>query len=321
MIRANSWTHEEESWLREVYPGHFNDEIAEMHAERFSDGPRRTGKAVNSRAKVLGLHKREGFDRAARAKEARRAMWTPERVEWLRAYAPGHDIYEIIDEFERLYGIRLSKGAMKNAKLRYDARSGTNVGQFMKGHEPANKGRTWDEIGLSEQARANCRKGQFKKGQIPHNAVGIPVGAKRVDAKDGYTLVKVAEHASEPNKNDQWRLYHNVVWEEANGIPVPDGHMVVFADHDKANFDPENLVLVPRSLWATISKMGYAYHDRASLEAAMNIARLDRARYAAQLRPRECGCCGAMFKPRHPNQRTCDACLDAGMRAPRKRRA
>ncbi|MBR4687086.1 MAG: HNH endonuclease [Bacteroidales bacterium] len=320
MIRGDSWTAEEEAWLREVYPDNFNDEIAEMHAAAFPDAPRRTDKAINSRAKVLKLRKSPTFNRNGQVRK-RRTTWPPERVEWLRSFAPGHDIYEICDEFERLYGIRLSKGAMKNAKYRYGAKSGTDVGQFVKGGVPANKGRTWDEMGLSEQARANCRKNQFKKGQIPHNAVGIPVGAKRVDPKDGYTLVKVAEHASVPNKNDQWRLYHNVVWEEANGRPVPEGHMVVFADRDKSNFDPENLVLVPRSLWATISKMGYAYYDRASLEAAMNIARLDRARFAAQCRPRACRRCGEEFSPRYARQRTCDACLDAGMRAPRRRRA
>lgn len=317
MIRGNSWSPEEEAWLRESYPDNFNDELAEMHAERFPDRPRRSDKAIGSRAKVLGLRKREGFDRNAR----RRDVWTPEREQWLRDFAPGHDIYEIIEEFERLYGVRLSKGAMKNAKHRFGARSGTNVGQFIKGQVPANKGKTWDEMGLSEQARANCRKGWFKKGHIPHNAVGVPVGATRVDAKDGYTLVKVAERASAPNKNDQWRLYHNVVWEEANRMPIPEGHMVVFADHDKANFDPDNLVLVPRPLWVIISRSHYAYWDRESLETCMNVARVDSARYAAECRPRECGCCGETFKPRSKNQRTCDTRLDTGRRAKRRVRA
>lgn len=303
MIRANTWSAEEEAWLREVYPHHLNDEIAEMHAERFPDRPRRTGKAVNSRAKVWGLHKAEGFDRHQR----RRSTWPEERVEWLRSFAPGHDIYEIIDEFERLHGIRLSVYAMKNAKQRYGARSGTNAGQFQKGGTPANKDKTWDEMGLSEQAKANCRRTQFKKGDIPHNAVDIPVGSERVDV-EGYTLVKVAEHCT-PGKNDNWRLKHNVAWEEANGRPIPEGHMVVFADHDKSNMDPDNLVLVPRSLWAIITHGRYAYWDRESLETAMNIARLVSARYKAQRRPRPCRKCGAAFEPRYPNQRTCDACL------------
>lgn len=307
MKRADMWTEAEEAWLREVYPHRFNDDIARMHGEAFPDAPERTQRAINSRAKVLGLRKAEDFDRAARAKEARRAMWTPERVEWLRAYAPGHDIYEIMDEFERLYGIRMTKCSMKNAKLRYGARSGTNVGQFMKGQEPANKGRTWDEMGMSEQARANCRKGQFKKGNVPHNGDAIPLGAERTDP-DGYVYVKTSMLSSRPCKNDCWTLKQRLVYEREVG-PIPEGCMVVFADHDKANFDPSNLVAVPRDLWSVISHRHIAYYDAESLNTAMLIARVDRARYAAQCRPRACKGCGAEFHPRFANQRTCDACL------------
>ena len=307
MRRADMWSPAEEAWLREVYPNRFNDDIARMHGEAFPDAPERTCKAINSRAKVLGLRKAEGFDRAARAKEARRAMWPPERVEWLRSFAPGHDIYEIMDEFERLYGIRMTKCSMKNAKLRYGARSGTNVGQFMKGQEPPNKGRTWDEMGLSEQARANCRKGQFKKGQVPHNAVDKPIGSERTDP-DGYVLVKVAERPSSQDRNDNWVLKQRLVYEREVG-PIPEGCMIVFADHDKSNFDPGNLVPVPRDIWSVISRRHIAYYDAESLNTAMLIARVDRARYAAQCRPRACKRCGAEFKPRFANQRTCDACL------------
>jgi len=307
MIRGNSWTPAEEAWLREVYPHHFNDEVAAMHAEAFPDRPRRTHKAVNSRAKVLGLRKADGFDRAARAKEKRRTTWPPERVEWLRGFAPGHDIYEIIDEFERLYGIKLSKYAMKNAKQRYGAKSGTNVGQFQKGQEPPNKGKSWDEMGVSERARANIRRTQFKRGDVPQNGAAIPLGSERVDP-DGYVYVKTSMLSSRPCKNDCWTLKHRVVYEQHNG-PIPDGYMVVFADHDNRNFDPVNLVAVPRDLWAVINKRSIAYWDADSLRTAMLIAKVDRARYAAQKRPRKCRKCGEEFEARFPNQRTCDSCL------------
>lgn len=305
MIRANTWSPEEEAWLREVYPDHLNSAISEMHAERFPERPRRSAKAVNSRAKVLKLHKAEGFDR----QQARRTLWTPEREQWLRDFAPGHDIYEIMDEFERISGVRITKSAMKNAKERFGAKSCTNVGQFIKGHVPANKGRTWDEIGMSEQARANCRKNQFKKGALPHNALDKPVGSERTDPQ-GYVWVKVAERKVDPKSaHDNWKMKHHLAWERANGRQVPEGHMVVFADHDNQNFSPDNLVLVPRNLWAIIARSHYSYWDAASLEVAMNIARVDSARYAAQCRPRECKVCGKRFEPRFAHQRTCDKCL------------
>ena len=305
MIRVDMWTPEEEAWLREVYPDHLNSRISEMHAERFPDRPRRSERAINSRARVYGLHKREGFDR----NQGRRSVWTPEREQWLRDFAPGHDIYEIIDEFERISGERLSKCAMKNAKQRFGAKSHTNIGQFVKGQESYNKGKTWDDMGLSEQARANCRRNQFKKGGIPHNALDKPIGTEREDVY-GYVWVKVAERKTDPKSaHDNWKMKHHLVWEQANGQLVPEGHMVVFADHDNQNFSPGNLVLVPRSLWAVISRSHYRYWDAESLEVAMNIAKLDSARYAAQCRPRECKVCGQVFKPRFPHHRTCDACL------------
>lgn len=102
---------------------------------------------------------------------------------------------------------------------------------------------------------------------------------------------------------------------------MPDGAMVVFADHDRANLDPGNLVLVPRALWATIQRLGVDYYDRESLETAVNIARLVQARHSAQCRPRPCGCCGREFEQRYPRQRTCDSCLEAGKRAPRRKAA
>lgn len=303
MERRNSWTPGEESWLRRMYPDHGNAELSEMHAEAFPERPRRSATAINSRAKVMGLRKREGFMRY----QPSRATWPEERVEWLRSFAPGHDIYEIIDEFERLYGIRLSKYAMKNAKYRYAAHSGTNAGQFMKGHEPANKGKTWDEMGYSEQARENMRRGQFKKGGIPHNCAATPVGAERV-TREGYIKVKVADMRFE-KANDNWRLKHNIAWEQANGRPVPPHHMVVFADRDRDNYDPDNLVLVPRRLWSIISRNRMAYHDRESLEACMAIAELDSRLHRARCAPRACKACGERFEPRYPHQRRCDKCL------------
>ena len=298
------WSAEEEAWMREVYPDHANAEIAQMHAERFPDRPRRTDKAINSRGKVWGLRKRPGFDRQ---RYNRRKTWPPERVEWLRSFAPGHSIYEILDEYERLYGIRLTKGAMKNAKLRYDARSGTNAGQFQKGQEPPNKGKTWDELGISEQARENMRRGQFKRGNIPHNAMDKPIGYESVH-QDGYTYVKVAERPSRPETSDNFVLKHRMVYEQAHGEIPPDCN-IVFADRNPRNFDPDNLVAVPKRLWGTIRKMGLPFHDRETLELCMRVAQLDQARYAAQCAPRECKACGATFKPRQPRQRRCDACL------------
>lgn len=36
-----------------------------------------------------------------------------------------------------------------------------------------------------------------------------------------------------------------MIWEEING-PVPDGHVIIFGDSDKQNFDIHNLLLISR---------------------------------------------------------------------------
>lgn len=305
-MKPNAWTPDEEAWLREVYPDHSNAEIARMHAERFPDRPKRTPKAINSRAKVYRLHKSESFVRNPPT------VWTPERCEWFRSFVPGHTESEISAEHERVFGTPLTEGQIGNAKTNLGVRSGTHGGQFQKGHEPFNKGRKWTEYGTPE-GHERSRATQFRKGELSGIAKERvrPVGYERVDAEDGYTWVKVKDtpQAQVPGSfNDNFRLKHHVAYEQAYG-PIPEGCNVVFADHDKRNLDPSNLVAVPRGIWAVMRHRGLEYHDRETLLACMAVAALDRARYAAECSPRACKRCGAEFRPRFKNQRTCDACL------------
>lgn len=306
MTRANSWTAEEEAWLRHVYPAHHNATLSEMHAKMFPNRPRRSPKTISSRAKVLKLHKAEDFQRNPPR------MWPHEKVEWFRSFVPGHTESEISAEHERLYGTPLSETQIGNAKTKFGVKSGTHGGRFEKGHVPANKGKTWDEF-MSPESQEASRRTCFKKGQVSGIAKERmkPVGYERVDAKDGYIYVKVKDtpQAQVPGSfNDNFRLKHHVAYEQAYG-PIPSGSNIVFADGDKRNFDPKNLVAVPRPLWSVISRQGWAYHDRESLEACVALAQLSRKVYEARLHPRNCKRCGSEFKPRYPHQRTCDKCL------------
>ena len=239
-----------------------------------------------------------------------RRFWTPEREAWLREFTPGHTERETVDAFEREFGVRTSRTSVRNAKAKFGLHSGTVGGRFEKGHEPANKGRKWDEY-MPRESQERCRRTQYKDGNVPHNARDKHVGYERVD-RDGYIQVKVKDGRQE-KANDNFRFKHHVVWEQANGQPVPPSTMIVFADHDKLNFDPDNLVAVPRGIWATIQRCELEYCDRETLEVAVNIARLVSARRKVELRPRTCKCCGREFKPRNANQRRCDECIGAGV--------
>ena len=72
-------------------------------------------------------------------------------------------------------------------------------------------------------------------------------------------------------------MKHHLVWEEAHGEPVPPDCSVVFADRDRANFDPENIVAVPKGILSTMNIMGMRYYDRESLEACTRMAEIRRS--------------------------------------------
>lgn len=204
----------------------------------------------------------------------------------LAEVAPGRSHDEIREVMTAEFGDHFGGKRIEAALKRYGVKTG-RTGRFEKGSVPFNKGKTWADYGTPEghaRSRATC----FRKGVVQDRPDGWikPVGYERVDKRDGYVWVKVKDtlQANVPGSfNDNFRLKHHVVWEAANGMPVPPHTMIVFADRDKRNFDPANLVAVPRELWSVISRRRLAYWDAESLRAAMNVARLDRARRAVSL--------------------------------------
>lgn len=230
--------------------------------------------------------------------------WTTAERARLAEVAPGRSHDEIHALMTAEFGDHFGGTRIGAAMKRYGVRSGLD-GRFAKGQKPHNKGKTWAEF-MSPEGQANSRRTQYKPGNLPHNAVGKHAGYERVD-KDGYIEVKVKD-GLQGEANDNFRMKHHVVWETHNGA-IPPGTMIVFADHDKRNFDPANLVAVPRPLWAVISRKRLQYWDAESLRTCMLIAEVDHAKHAAQRRPRPCKRCGEVFEPRYAHQRTCDKCL------------
>ena len=121
--------------------------------------------------------------------------------------------------------------------------------------------------------------------------------------------MKIAELRSKEVKK-VWKQKHLIVWEREHGCKVPDGHAVVFADQDKSNFDPSNLVAIRRSDLVQINRMGLAYHDPESLRVCLAIIELNRVTRNRQLTPRACSQCGVEFTPAFKDQRRCRSCID-----------
>lgn len=294
-MRASVCTPDEWAWLEEKRPSTSIIDLLDEFEAKFGHRP--------NKATVIAHMSDKGIKR-----DIQRVKWTPEMDEYFAQITPGHMEHEIRAMFSERYGIVLTEAQIAGQKRKLGVKSGTKGGCFKKGQVPQNKGKTWDEIGLSPETQARMRATCFKKGILPHNAVDNPVGTERT-TRDGYIEVKVAERPTRHNRNDNWRMKHHIEWEKANGKPVPKSTMIIFADHDKSNFDPNNLVAIPRSLWVRISQIRVPYWDRESLETAVIRARLATARFAAEKHRRPCKKCGRYFSPNHPKRKTCDACL------------
>lgn len=108
-----------------------------------------------------------------------------------------------------------------------------------------------------------------------------PIGSEYVSAS-GVTLVKVGSAGSGKTYEGSrkgWRPKHYIVYEQTHG-QIPDGHVVLFADHDMQNFDPDNLVCISRSDRMKLANWkikGIEYWDRESLEALLAVSELNAA--------------------------------------------
>jgi hypothetical protein len=79
---------------------------------------------------------------------------------------------------------------------------------------------------------------RFKKGNLPHNAIGFVDGdiTVRHNHKNRnsppYKWIRV--------KLGQWKMYHVYLWEQQNG-PIPKGSIIIFKDKNTMNTVIENL--------------------------------------------------------------------------------
>ncbi|WP_293373575.1 HNH endonuclease signature motif containing protein [Nevskia sp.] len=106
--------------------------------------------------------------------------------------------------------------------------------QFKPGAVPRNKG-----IKRPGWSAGRMKQTQFKPGQKPHT--WVPVLSER--DYGGYLQIKISDTG---NTQRDWSCLHTLVWIEHHG-PVPRGHVVVFRDGRRDNFDIANLELISRA--------------------------------------------------------------------------
>lgn len=164
--------------------------------------------------------------------------WTEAERRVLNALYSDTDINEICRILERssssiysqayLLGLKRSEEYMKML-LQIEAKRLRELGKetrYQSGHTTWNKG---------AKGYIGANKTSFKKGNKPHNT--REVGSTRIDGKDKFLLVKVADKV--------WIRKEILIWEEANG-PIPKGCVLRVKDPRKNKYDINNLMLISR---------------------------------------------------------------------------
>lgn len=150
---------------------------------------------------------------------------------------------ELANMFNKEFDTNITAVNIKTFRGNNHLNSGL-TGRFEKGHIPDNKGKKWNDY-MSEKAQEKSRRTTFKKGNIPHNHK--PIGYERINV-DGYIEVKTKEP-------DVFQLKHRLIYEREYGL-IPNDCNVVFADGNKLNLEPKNLILVTKSEMLIMNKKG-----------------------------------------------------------------
>ena len=218
------WNEERDALLRRLYPtAHLGSLAARLGV---------TVTALKSRAKVLGLRRKVNVKRP----------WTDRQTAYLkRHYADTpievlivktrHDQKSIWNKAKAL-GLRKSREFLAEVGRKCSQHPRSIATRFVKGQEPANKGKRIEEF-MSEEGIKRSSRTRFKAGHRPHNQRDI--GTECVHG-DGYVYLRIESGCV---------LKHRYVWEQANG-EVPEGYVVAFRDGNRQNCDISNLYLLSR---------------------------------------------------------------------------
>lgn len=165
------------------------------------------------------------------------------------------------------FGTNWTKTGMKQFRQRHGIKSGM-TGWYQKGHPPATKGKTIEEIcGYDPEKLARVKASQFKNGNRPFNE--MPVGTIVVNS-DGYKLRKIRMDGT---LWERWEFLHRAIWEEAHG-PIPKGGYIIFKDGNKLNCTLDNLAMISRAENAILNKLKLRSEDPDLTMAGVGVARL-----------------------------------------------
>lgn len=168
---------------------------------------------------------------------------------------------ELADKINKKFGTTIPTKNIKYFKKNHRLNSGL-TGRFEKGHVPANKG-------TKGKVNVGGNRTSFKEGHMPYNT--DPIGTEK-ELKDGYIWVKVND-IPKVKKNVNWIQKQRLIYEKHFGS-VPDGYLVIFADGNKRNFNPDNLLLASKSEILYLNRNHYISDDKALTKTALLLAKM-----------------------------------------------
>jgi len=189
--------------------------------------------------------------------------WPDEIRDYIVANHKGVGPKEMAEKVNNRFGTGLTRLQMKGWYKNHNLNSGL-TGHFEKGHVPFTAGKRPQDVARDPEALQRLRDSWFKSGHRPVNY--LPVGSEQSRQPDGYVWIKIAE----PNS---WRMRTRVVWERING-PIPKGFVVIHKDGNKANDDPENLMMISRNEHRLMNRMGLRSEFPQLTETGVNMSRL-----------------------------------------------
>ena len=178
--------------------------------------------------------------------------YTQEQKDFIKKNVKGNLSDDLTKMFNEHFSLSLKTSQIRAYMKNHGVKNGLNT-SLRKGNKPWNKDMKGVITGGIET--------QFKKGYKPHNY--MQVGTERVNG-NGYVDIKIED----PNK---WRGKHILIWEKHNG-PVPEGHVIIFGDGDKRNFDINNLLLVSRKQLARLNQNRLIKNDAELTKTGIIIA-------------------------------------------------
>lgn len=197
--------------------------------------------------------------------------YTTQQLQFLREGYREMSIRDLTSAFNSQFGTSRSEGQIRATTRNHRFKSG-RTGQFEKGNT------SWN---LGKKGYIGANRTSFKKGNTPANRK--PLGAERIDVKDGFVMVKIAERNPYTGSPTRYKHKQVHVWETTYG-PIPKGHVVAFKDGNKLNCDPTNLMLVTRAELLVLNSHKYKDQPEELKPSVLALAKLE-AKAGIRTRP------------------------------------